>query len=68
MQAFAIVFAVLPDRAETPAAYFRVRNDAVEWGIHRYGLLRFKLEPLHIVPSLCDHDVSASGWFPRPRS
>ncbi len=36
-------FGVFPDGASHPAAVFRELEDALDWGLHRYGDDQFKI-------------------------
>jgi hypothetical protein len=36
-------FAIFPDDSEGPAAIFMDLEDAIAWGVHRYGADRFSI-------------------------
>ena len=36
-------FAIFPDNSEGPAAIFVDLEDAITWGVHRYGADRFSI-------------------------
>jgi hypothetical protein len=36
-------FGIFPDDASAPAAIFATLEDAIDWGVHRYGADRFSI-------------------------
>lgn len=43
-------FAIIPDGTSQPAALFEHLEDAMDWGLHRYGDDAFRIRYLQITP------------------
>jgi hypothetical protein len=52
-------FAIFPDNAEGPAAIFADLEDAIAWGVHRYGADRFSIR--HCPAVVAESDAPSAG-------
>jgi hypothetical protein len=55
-------FAIIPDGVEAPVAVFENLEDAMEWGVHKYGGGRFTIRhvPVAEAPAVRAKKVAAS--------
>jgi hypothetical protein len=44
-------FAIIPDGVELPVAIFENLEDAMEWGVHKYGGGRFTIRHMPVTQS-----------------
>jgi hypothetical protein len=44
-------FAIIPDGGEVPVAVFESLEDAMEWGVHKYGGGRFTIRHVPVTQS-----------------
>jgi hypothetical protein len=52
-------FAIFPDNAEGPAAIFVELEDAIAWGVQRYGADRFAIR--HCPAVVTESDTASAG-------
>jgi hypothetical protein len=43
-------YAIIPDGTAEPAALFEDLEDAVDWGLHRYGNDTFRIRYVEVTP------------------
>jgi hypothetical protein len=58
-------FAIFPDDSEGPAAIFIELEDAIAWGVHRYGADRFSIRHC---PAVVTESESENAGPPALRS
>jgi hypothetical protein len=61
-------FGIFPDDASAPAAIFVTLEDAIDWGVHRYGADKFSIRHCPAVVTETEADRSAPPRHPRLRS
>jgi hypothetical protein len=54
-------FAIFPDNSEGPAAIFADLEDAIAWGVHRYGADRFSIRHCPAVVTETEASVTTAG-------
>lgn len=55
-------FAIFPDDSEGPAAIFIDLEDAIAWGVHRYGADRFSIR--HCPAVVTESEADSPGAQP----
>ena len=56
-------FAVIPDGNSSPAAVFTTLEEAIDWGLSRYGSDSFRIRALEV--QTVRADAGATGMLPQ---
>jgi hypothetical protein len=60
-RALTCCFAIIPDGFEVPVAVFENLEDAMEWGVHKYGGGRFTIRHMPVTQSAANRAKKAAA-------